>query len=85
MIQALACKMMRRGIRPELEAFDIVMINYANYLIRKGLLPAPCYFNLIVGNIACAQAKLLNLGLMAKELPQGAIWSVAALENFSYQ
>ena len=40
--------------RPELEAFDLGMINYAKYLIRKGWVQPPYYFNLILGNIACA-------------------------------
>jgi uncharacterized protein (DUF849 family) len=82
MIQALARKMMAKNIRPELEVFDIGMINYANYLIRKGLLTTPYYFNLILGNIACAQANMLNLGLMIKELPQGAIWSVGGIGKY---
>jgi 3-keto-5-aminohexanoate cleavage enzyme len=79
MIQALAQKMLDRGIRPEMEVFDLGMINYAHYLIRKGLIKPPYYFNLILGNIACAQATLLNLGLMIKELPQGAVWSAAGV------
>ena len=37
MIQALAKKMLDNGIKPELEAFDLGMINYAHYLIHKGL------------------------------------------------
>ena len=32
MIQTLAREMLRRGILPELEAFDAGMINYAKYL-----------------------------------------------------
>jgi len=79
MIQALAEKMLARGIRPELEAFDLGMINYAHYLIRKGLLRPPYYFNLILGNIACAQADLLNLGLMTRELPEDSIWSAGGV------
>lgn len=79
MIQALAGKMLDKGIRPELEAFDLGMINYAHYLIRKGLLRPPYYFNLILGNIACAQANLLNLGLMIRELPPDSIWSAAGI------
>ena len=35
MIQKLARKMLERGIKPELEAFDLGMINYAKYLIKK--------------------------------------------------
>ncbi len=79
MIQDLARRMQERGIKPELEAFDLGMINYAKYLIQKGLLRPPYYFNLILGNIACAQADMLHLGLMINELPEGSIWSVGAV------
>jgi 3-keto-5-aminohexanoate cleavage enzyme len=82
MIQDLAGKMLEREIRPELEAFDIGMINYAKYLIRKGLINPPYYFNLILGNIACAQADMLHLGIMIRELPDGSIWSVGGVGNF---
>lgn len=79
MIQDLARRMLERGIKPELEAFDLGMINYAKYLIQKGLLEPPYYFNLILGNIACAQADILHLGLMINELPEDSIWSVGAV------
>lgn len=82
MIKALAQKMLDNGIKPELEAFDLGMINYAHYLIHKGLAKPPYYFNLILGNIACAQANLLSLGLMIKELPQTSIWAVGGIGNF---
>ncbi len=82
MIQALAKKMLDNGIRPELEAFDLGMINYAHYLIRKSLVKPPYYFNLILGNIACAQANLLSLGLMVKELPENSLWSVGGIGDF---
>lgn len=85
MIQDLARTMLERGIRPELEAFDLGMINYAKYLIHKGLLNPPYYFNLILGNIACAQADMLHLGLMIKELPEGSIWSVGGVGNYQLQ
>ena len=79
MIQGLVRKMMEKGIRPELEAFDLGMINYSKYLIDKGWIEPPYYFNLILGNIACAQANMLSLGLMINELPEGAIWSVGGV------
>lgn len=81
-IQMLAKRMMERGIRPELEAFDAGMINYAKYLLRKGLLSPPFYFNLIMGNVACAQPDLLHLGVMINDLPFGSIWSVGAIGDF---
>lgn len=85
MIKALAKKMMENNIKPELEAFDLGMINYAKYLIRKGLLKPPYYFNLILGNIACAQADILHLGLMVQELPEGSIWSVGGVGDSQLQ
>jgi len=71
--------MLSNNIRPELEAFDFGMINYSKYLIKKGLMKPPYYFNLILGNIACAQANTLSLGLMIKELPENSIWSVGGV------
>jgi uncharacterized protein (DUF849 family) len=79
MIKALARKMNDNKIRPELEAFDLGMINYARYLIKKGFIDPPYYFNLILGNIACAQANMTNLGLMIRELPAGSIWSAGGI------
>lgn len=79
MIKDLAVKMMENNIRPEFEVFDLGMINYAKYLIRKGFFSPPYYFNLILGNIACAQADVLHLGLMIKELPEESLWSVGAV------
>ncbi len=79
MIQMLAQKMRAHGIKPELEAFDIGMINYAKYLHRKGFIDSPFYFNLILGNIACAQANILNLGLMVNELPEGSVWAAGGV------
>lgn len=73
MIQKLAGKMKDRGIRPELEVFDAGMINYAKYLIKKGLIRPPYYFNLIMGNIACAQADLLHAGVLLNDLPEGSV------------
>jgi len=79
MIQSLAREMRLRDIMPELEAFDAGMINYAKYLESKGLLEPPHYFNLLLGNIACAQADLLHAGIMIRDLPPNSFWSLAGI------
>lgn len=79
MIMALATEMKSKGILPELEAFDLGMINYSKYLEKKGLLEAPHYFNLLFGNIACAQADIMIAGLMVKDLPPGSLCSLAGI------
>jgi len=79
MIADLARVMKEKNMVPELEAFDIGMINYANYLIKKELIEAPFYFNLLMGNIACSQANLLHSGVMINDLPGDSIWSLAGI------
>jgi len=81
MINALAKKMKERKILPELEAFDAGMINYAKYLEKKGLLTPPHYFNLLLGNIACAQSDMLHAGIMINDLPDNSYWSLAGIGN----
>jgi uncharacterized protein (DUF849 family) len=79
-IKRLCQTMLDNGIKPELEIFDLGMINYMKYLIGKGLLVGPYYVNIILGNIACCQADLLHLGVMLKEL-EGleCLWSVGGV------
>ena len=77
MVRDLAAKMRDTGIKPELEVFDVGMVNYANYLIDKGLLTPPFYFNILLGNIASAQAKLLHLATIVATLPPQSTWNLA--------
>jgi uncharacterized protein (DUF849 family) len=79
MVRRLAEKMERFGVTPELECFDAGMINYAKYLIGKSVLRPPFYFNLFVGNVATAQDDLLQVGLLIRSLPDGALWSLAGI------
>lgn len=82
MITDLAQKMLDKGIKPELEVFDIGMVNYGKYLIKKKLLEPPFYFNLILGNIACAQANLLHTGMILNDLPEPSFVSIGGVGNY---
>ncbi|GGW27878.1 3-keto-5-aminohexanoate cleavage protein [Arenibacter certesii] len=84
-VQSLTAIMKEKGIVPELEVFDIGMINYSKYLERKGLIEAPYYFNLLLGNIACAQADLLHVGVMVKDLPEDSLYSLAGIGNNQFK
>jgi 3-keto-5-aminohexanoate cleavage enzyme len=79
MIERLAGAMTARGIKPELEVFDLGMVNYAHYLIRKGLLRPPHYFNVILGNVATAQAHPSHLGVILRELPDDSLWTCGGI------
>jgi uncharacterized protein (DUF849 family) len=75
MIRRLVERMAEADIKPELEIFDVGMLNYASFLADRGLIKPPFYFNLLLGNIANAQAKPSHLGLMLSELPADSYWS----------
>ena len=79
MIQKLANEMKVKGILPELEVFDVGMVNYAKYLMKKELLQGPHYFNLLFGNAACLQSDLLHAGVVIRDLPENSYCSFAGI------
>jgi uncharacterized protein (DUF849 family) len=79
MIIRLADAMQSGDIKPELEVFDLGMVNFAHYLIKKDLIRPPYFFNIILGNIAAAQAKLHHLGIIVAELPDDSYFCVAGI------
>lgn len=79
MIEDLAKIMKSKGIVPELEVFDVGMINFGNYLLKKEYITPPLYYNLLFGNIACAQTNLLHIGVMLNDLPKDALISMAGV------
>lgn len=79
MIISLAQKMAEYGVNPELEVFDLGMINYAKYLLNKAYIKGPLYFNIILGNVAGMQAEMATAGLAVSQLPQDALWSFGGI------
>jgi len=78
-IVALIEKMIENGVVPELECFDLGMINYGKYLIEKVNLKGPFYWNLLFGNIAGFQANFNQIGIALSEIPSGHYVSLAGL------
>jgi 3-oxoadipate:acetyl-CoA acetyltransferase len=78
-VVALAERMGERGIRPELELFDLGMVGLLRRLLERGVLASPAYVNLLFGNLASARADLPDIGALVARLPEGTIWSLAGL------
>ncbi|MDQ2180101.1 3-keto-5-aminohexanoate cleavage protein [Marinifilum sp. D714] len=79
MVQRLAIKMKEYGVRTELECFDLGMINYGKYLIKKGIVEGPFYWNLLFGNIAGFQANFQQIGTALSEIPENHFIGLAGL------
>lgn len=75
----LAELMLKNDIKPEIEIFDVGMMNFAHYLIKKEILQPPYYFNIILGNISSAQAKVSHLSSILQEMPDNAAWSLGGI------
>ena len=82
MIQRLAEKMKNRSIKPELEIFDSGMLNAAKHLFRKRYLAPPFYFNIILGSIYSAQARVTDLAHLVSQLPRNAAWAAGGIGVF---
>ena len=81
MVLALAHRMLQRGIAPEFEIFDLGMANYAKYLVRKLGLKSPIYANIMLGNIASAQADLLSMAAITQAMPPATLWGLGGIGN----
>lgn len=81
MIFDLATIMKDKKILAEIEVFDLGMINYIHYLVKKDLLNESFYVNFILGNIASAQTDLLHIGSMIKDLPDKTVLSIGGVGN----
>ena len=84
MIRSLAQRMAERGIVPEMECFDLGMVEYANYLVERRVLVAPFYCNLLLGSLGTLSATPANLARMVGALPTGTTWAAAGIGRFQF-
>ena len=73
MILKLIQKMDEFGVIPEIECFDSGMLNYTNYLIKKGVLTGPHYINVILGNIYNTQSDISSISSIVNNLPKNSM------------
>ncbi|MGO3184219.1 MAG: 3-keto-5-aminohexanoate cleavage protein [Aequorivita sp.] len=79
MIVRLVKRMQENGVIPEMECFDLGMINYGKYLINKGYIEGPFYWNLLFGNIAGFQNAFGQIGIALNEIPSDHFVGLAGL------
>jgi 3-keto-5-aminohexanoate cleavage enzyme len=79
LIEALAGDMIRYGIKPEMEIFDLSMIANALDLVPKGLAVPPLHFDFVMGLKGAMPASIENLVHLKNSIPRDATWTVAAI------
>jgi uncharacterized protein (DUF849 family) len=83
-IRKLATAMMQRGIVPEMELFDLGMVDYAHFLISKGVLRPPFYANILLGSLGTLSATPDNLCTIVRALPAGTTWAAAGIGRYQF-
>lgn len=66
-------------VKPELECYDVSMINNCLFLREIGALKDPLYFQCVLGILGGIPATLENLVHMVRQIPQGSPWSACSV------
>ncbi len=78
-LEEFARVMQEHGIKPEIEAFDVGMINNALQLVKKGLVQEPLHFDFVMGVPGGIPGTVKNLLHMTESIPSGNTWTVAGM------
>ena len=76
-----ALAIMKAGVKPEIEVFDVGHIHQAKDLIDKGLIAPPPYFQLCMGVKWGVGGEIEDLLFMKSKLPENALWSVLGVQK----
>lgn len=79
LIEIMARRMLELGVKPELEIFDLSMIDSAIKLLKKGLLVEPLHFNLVLNVPGSLKGTPANLFTLKERLPMHCTWTVSAI------
>lgn len=80
-LRKAAKTMQEAKIKPELEVFDLGMMENAKKLIAEGLISPPYHFQFILGAPGGAPATPRALLSYIDHLPENSTWGVIALQN----
>jgi 3-keto-5-aminohexanoate cleavage enzyme len=78
-LETLAKETLARGIKPELEVFEVGMVYTCLKYLEKGLLKSPLHFQFVLGTPAGMPATVKSLLHLSEIIPQGSTWSVIGI------
>src|SRR4030067_544710 len=78
-LEMLAKETLTRGIKPELEVFEVGMVQTCNRYLEKGLLRPPLHFQFVLGVLGGMPATAKSLLHLLEIIPEGSTWSVIGI------
>jgi 3-keto-5-aminohexanoate cleavage enzyme len=79
LIRDIAGRIKQLGIKPELECFDVGMIDEARALEREGFITFPAHFDFVLGVSGALAATSEGLDFMRSYVPPKSTWTCAAV------
>ncbi len=84
-IAALAAEMKRLSIKPEIEVYDLGMLEYGVSLVTSGVVNAPAHFQFVMGTKHGISGNPENMFLLKSKLPPGCTFAVAGVGRHQLQ
>jgi 3-keto-5-aminohexanoate cleavage enzyme len=78
-LEALAKETLARGIKPELEVFEVGMVYTCLRYFERGLLKSPLHFQFVLGTPAGMPATAKSLLHLTEIIPPDSTWSVIGI------
>ncbi|MFV0578053.1 MAG: 3-keto-5-aminohexanoate cleavage protein [Fusobacterium ulcerans] len=78
-LEKLGTALIESNIKPEIEIFDAGMIYNAIYYMKKGILKAPCHFQIVLGCPGGMANTVENLVFLKSLIPAGSTWAACGI------
>lgn len=78
-LEKLGTALIESNIKPEIEIFDAGMIYNAIYYMKKGILKAPCHFQIVLGCPGGMTNTVENLVFLKSLIPAGSTWAACGI------
>ena len=78
-LEMLAQETLIKGIKPELEVFEVGMVQTSIRYLDKGLLKPPLHFQFVLGVVGGMPATAKSLLHLSEIIPEGSTWSVIGI------
>lgn len=79
LVRDIAKRIQAIGLKPEIECFDVGMIDESRYLNKEGLVAFPAHYDFVMGVPGGIGPDVRALDFMRSYLPEGSTWTVAAM------
>jgi 3-keto-5-aminohexanoate cleavage enzyme len=79
LIRDIATRIKAIGLKPEIECFDVGMIDEARALAKEGFITLPAHFDFVLGVGGALAATPEGLDFMRSYVPEGSTWTCAAM------